>query len=456
MPTIHFYTRTTAKKKEAVPLYLRFTDGRSSEAWVKLQTIVNPSTWSNKTSRFKQILKDPHPDVLKRNSEIEEDLDLLKKKVFDAMNKTSRRDREWLEGIVDAHFNPSGDNATCLNDYITKYIDEATTGQKLTGRGKRFAYGSLKSLRNFQTLFNEFQGVYTSRNEKKMKEAGKALRKRTVIDFDSVTIDTYNDFVKFLNDKNYSSNTVGKHVKTWKTIMTESMDNGKHKNTEFKRKAFKAINCESESVSLSEDELNRLYALNLPDNMERQSRDVFLVGCWSLQRYSDYSRINKISTMDDGTKVIRIVQQKTNARVTIPVNLFGAGLYKTLMKYSVNGSEDNIVLPQLTDTELNYYIKLVCRKAGITESIEINKVQGGLKTCVPHQKCTLVCSHTARRSGTTILVNKGVPTLYIMKVGGWKTEREFLKYVKLSADQVAQKLAKMDFTIGINHLRKVN
>ncbi|HLN20620.1 MAG TPA: tyrosine-type recombinase/integrase [Bacteroidales bacterium] len=453
--TIKYYTRTTAKKS-AVPLYLRFTDGRNAEAWVKLPILVNPANWSNKTGKFKQILKDPVQSVIKKNKEVEVILDQLRNFIADAMPKTTNHDRAWITNLVSEFYNPSRQEAITLNSYISKYIDEAENGTRLTKDGKRYAEGSLKSLRNFKTLFNEFQGRYSPRNEKRLTKEGKEKRKEIVIDFENVTIDTYNDFVKFLNDKNYSSNTIGKHVKSWKTIMGESLDNGKHKNTEFKRKAFRAINSEVETVSLTEDELFRLYSLNLPDRMEIEARDLFLIGCWTCQRFSDYSRINKISTMEDGTKVIRIVQQKTGAKVTVPVNLFGAGLYSTLMKYAVNKSEQDIKLPKLSDTELNYYIKLVCRKAKITELVDIHKTKGGLVASKPYQKCTLICSHTARRTGTSILVNKGVPTLFIMKVGGWKTEREFMKYVKLSADQIAKKLATMDFSIGNNYLRKVN
>jgi hypothetical protein len=37
-----------------------------------------------------------------------------------------------------------------------------------------------------------------------------------------------------------------------------------------------------------------------------------------------------------------------------------------------------------------------------------------------------------------------------MKLSGHKTEREFLKYLKLTNDEVAKKLAKHDYFIGNN------
>jgi hypothetical protein len=444
MPSIKFRTRSTAKRKATVPLYVRVTDG--PDLWVKLSTLVDPCAWNNRTGKFKDSIK--NSTTAKERDEVERKLNELESAIRSAMNKTSVRTKEWLQAIVnDIYCTTPGGSGNSLNDYIVKYLNEATTGIKPTTKGRRFAYGSLKSLRNFQTLFNEFQGDYTARNKEKMIKEGKELRERIFIDYSDVNIDVYNQFVKFLNDKNYSANTIGKHIKSWKTIMGESMEAGKHKNDAYKQKAFKPPSCDVDSIALSEDELNSLYTLNLPDPSEQAFRDVFLIGCWLCQRFSDYCRVNKIVTLDDGTKVVKLVQQKTGARVSVPVNLFGPGLYKTLMKYSVDGSEGNIMLPKMTDTELNCNIKLICRKAKLTSLVEITETKGGLKVTIKKEKCTVVFTHTARRSGATNLVHRGVPTQYIMKIGGWKTEREFLKYVKLDEDEVAKKMKEMNYYI---------
>lgn len=451
---IKLLVRTIAKKKTAVPLYLRLTEGREFDAWVKLSTLVDPNDWSNKTGTFKQVLKTPLPETISNNKETAKKLAALVEHVKKAMNDTSKRNREWLQSVVDNFYNPcSGEEAANLNQYIDKYIKDAESGLKLTYKGKRFAYGTLKSIKNFQTLFNEYQGVYTARRIKQMDDKGEIKRKARPLDYSDITIDFYNSFVKFLNDKTYSANTIGKHIKTLKTIMLEAKENGKHTNTEFERKAFRAINCDAENVYLSEDELQRLYLLNLIDQGDREARDIFLIGAWTCQRFSDYRRINKIETMDDGTKVIRLIQQKTGNRVTVPINIFGEGLYKTLMRYSINRNEADIRLPKIYEQDLNERIKSICRLAGVTEKVDITRVRGGLSKTEPITKCTLISSHTARRSGTTNLVNRGVPTLYIMALTGHKTEREFMRYVKLTADQMAKKLASFDYYIGKSPLR---
>jgi len=59
MATLKLYTQTRSKKKLTVPLYLRLFEGKALDLWVKLPVEVDPSTWSNKTGKFKKILKDP-------------------------------------------------------------------------------------------------------------------------------------------------------------------------------------------------------------------------------------------------------------------------------------------------------------------------------------------------------------------------------------------------------------
>ena len=48
------------------------------------------------------------------------------------------------------------------------------------------------------------------------------------------------------------------------------------------------------------------------------------------------------------------------------------------------------------------------------------------------EKCDLVKTHTARRSGATNMYLAGILTIAIMKITGHKTEREFMKYIKIT------------------------
>jgi integrase len=272
--------------------------------------------------------------------------------------------------------------------------------------------------------------------------------RRFPIDFDDITIDFYNDWIRFFNEKNYSPNTIGKHIKWFKTILKESKEKGLHFNEEFERRAFKPISSDVVSVYLNEAELNKIFELDLSENPELiDARDVFLVGCYTAQRFSDYCRIDRISELDDGTKVIKLTQKKTGTPVSIPIM---DELMAILKKYEVSNNE--IQLPKISEQHLNRQIKKVAAKAGINDLIEVKKTKGGLVIRPSYPKSSLITSHTARRSGCSNQYNAGVASQYIMRISGHKTEREFLKYLKLTPDEVAKKLSKHDYFKG-NELR---
>ena len=459
MAAIKFLTRSQAKKKTAVPLYLRLLEGNEVDIWIKLPTLVNPSNWSNKTGKFKQVLKIPLPEVLNENEAIDNRLEDLKKAIIKAMNQTGRRDREWLEGVINESYNPHKEkNVSTLTEYIQKYIDDATSGLKLTYKGKRFSPATLKSIKSFQTELKKYQNELKNKVESKKKLTYKP--KYFPIDFDDITIDFYNDFVRYFNAKNYSQNTIGKHVKCLKTILKEATDNGKNTNLEFERKAFKAISIEVDNIYLDESELRMIYELDLTNTSKLDlseipnlnltdmpnleiARDIFLIGCWTCQRFSDYSRINRITILEDGTKVIRLTQLKTGTNVTIPIR---QELYRILKKYETTDNE--IHLPQIFEQHLNKRIKIIGQLAKINDLIEIKKTRGGMLSSAKYPKYSLITSHTARRSGCSNLFNAEVPSLFIMKLSGHKTEREFMKYLKLSEDDIAKKLSRHEYFIG--------
>ncbi len=56
-------------------------------------------------------------------------------------------------------------------------------------------------------------------------------------------------------------------------------------------------------------------------------------------------------------------------------------------------------------------------------------------------KADLIKTHTARRSGCTNMYLAGIPVIDIMKISGHKTEREFLKYIRIGKEETAMNLA---------------
>lgn len=58
------------------------------------------------------------------------------------------------------------------------------------------------------------------------------------------------------------------------------------------------------------------------------------------------------------------------------------------------------------------------------------------------EKWQLVSTHTARRSFATNMYKLGIPSITIMKLTGHRTEKAFMKYIKLNEDEHAQIIQK--------------
>jgi integrase len=79
----------------------------------------------------------------------------------------------------------------------------------------------------------------------------------------------------------------------------------------------------------------------------------------------------------------------------------------------------------------------VCRLAGITDKVEVTYTKGGKEHKETREKWELVSTHTARRTGATLLIKAGAPIAWVMRVTGHKSEKTFMRYIRLSAEEYA-------------------
>ena len=447
MASIKFITRS--KESNLVPVYLRFVDGRKTDIWQPTSYRIFPEYWDNKKQAFKpKILysgiftEETKQDLQNKFHEMKDYVMLEHSKLTEPITKS------WLQTTVDKFYYkdapPDASKTENLTQYIKRFVEEAKSGERLANAGntqKQYAYGSIRVLQGFKLSWEMFC---------------KARKKQ--YNFDEINIDVYNDFVKFFYGRGCGANYIGKHIKTLKTIMRSAREEGKHNNQEIERKAFKPISEKTEHIYLTEAELKKLYELDFskfdltPENTglrpyEIKSlplvRDVFLVGCYTAQRYSDYKRIDKSMIKPvEGTedKDIKIIQKKTGEECIIPIR---AELDVILKRY-------DYTLPKTFEQKVNDGIKVIGRLAGITEMIHVEKLRGGMKVKTDVPKCKLICSHTARRTGATIMKIAGFSSIDIMKFTGHKTETEFLKYIRISKEETANSMRNHPFFKGSN------
>jgi site-specific recombinase XerD len=289
-----------------------------------------------------------------------------------------------------------------LTDYVLTIIDTAKVTKKPS------------TIKSYLTTLNKLKQYEKTRNEK--------------LSFNSIDYAFYGLFVQYCKKVHQlAPNTLGGHIKNIKVFMKIAFENGDTDNIAFKRSSFKTMSEEVDSVYLNDNELERLKTCVLPSNKLENVRDIFLIVCYIGLRISDYKKIDGRNIIHNGN-ILKVLTAKTNEEVFIPLNSF---VKSTLAKYDYS-------LKMISDQKFNEYIKEVCRLAGIDELITYYQTKGDAKIQVISPKYSLITSHTARRSFATNAFLAGVPTLSIMKITGHKTEKSFLKYIKVSKEENAK------------------
>ena len=239
--------------------------------------------------------------------------------------------------------------------------------------------------------------------------------------FDDIDYTFCEDFIEWMSDiKGFSANTRGSHVKFVKAAMNEAYKNKLHQNEEFR--TFRKEVAQVDTIYLTNDEVTKIAELPLC-GQHAIARDVFVVGCHTGMRFSDYSRLS-MEDISDG--VIHFITQKCNTPVDIPAH---PRVIKILQKYKGK-------MPQIAPQKLNAQIKDVCKEAGINEIITLRKNGEHVRS----EKWELVSSHTARRTGLTNMYKAGIPIYRCMMISGHKTEAVFMTYLKITQEENAQYL----------------
>jgi len=165
-------------------------------------------------------------------------------------------------------------------------------------------------------------------------------------------------------------------------------------------------------------------------NLEKY-RDLFVLGCLTGFRFSDYSDI-KAEEVRGG--MLYVNQTKTLSTVVVPLRNEAKEIL--INKY-------NMQMPQVSNVNFNYYIKEVVRLAGIDEMVKITHKHGNKTIEETRPKYVWVMSHTCRRSFCTNEFLDGTPVRLIMAISGHKTEKAFRRYIKAGQVQKAYMIKKL-------------
>lgn len=421
-----FFIRTT-KTRGMTKLFVRFQSVRQKiNHKISTPLLVDIQVWNNSRNGTVQMMRfrDAHPELAQKMDEIKSTLDAT------LSGEVGITQKEFA-GIVDEvvyrevrHARKQKEEEAklpSLNEYVAKFLDQIASGARQTDRGRNYAGSTVRSIRHALHQFTLFE--QTVRRE---------------YDFQDIDMAFYYDFTAYLKRKGYSVNSVGKCIRQFKALLHTAELDGLAVNPAWKRKQFKGTRIEVDSIYLTLEDIRKMMAADLSDldPEYEKARDIFMVGVWTAQRISDYNHIRKedfepLTINGKEITSLNIRQRKTGAKVSIPCN---APLKAILEKYDYH-------LPRLRDQVINRDIKEVARRAGLTSLVEIETTKGGVPKKERFEKWQLVYSHTARRTGATLMYLAGIDIYDIMRITGHSTPAMVKRYIKADSLAVAEKLA---------------
>ena len=320
-------------------------------------------------------------------------------------------------------------------NFLDRFVNDIKAGKRLNGND-RYTPGSCKAWSSFRKLYNGFDP-------------------RHKLTWSDVDRELVTKFLAHLAKLDYMGSSINKYLVSFRAMVGYAYADGLHNNDRAmacfsKRKVEESD--KAVEIYLTEAELQALADMELT-GLKDQVRDIFLIGCYTCQRVSDYNNIHPedFTTTAKGTPIIRLIQQKTRNEVKIPI--MNPNLKAICEKYNYN-------IPSVIDVLINRYIKEILKDLSetvpslavkvptkLTMKQKNNEALGKLtvernakgEVVMPRYNC--VTTHTARRSGiTNMYLSHKYTIVQMMHVSGHKTQKTFMDYIKLSSDEIADEI----------------
>lgn len=253
-------------------------------------------------------------------------------------------------------------------------------------------------------------------------------------DWEDIDTSFYSVLMERLNGMGYSDNYKATLIAKLKTVMIEGAKRKYHGNLDYKRFSYKWET--ADTIALSQEEVEAIWSADL-DGAEARARDCFIVGVYTAARFSDYSRISS-DNIQNGRLVIQFKQRKTQGEVLLPISP------RVLAVLDRNGGR----VPRISEQEVGRHMKRICSRLGgsFDDIVQVTKSRGAYHVIEKKRRWELISTHTARRTGATLLYTVyNVPLHSCMMLTGHRMPSNFLKYIKVSREENARMLADNPF-----------
>ena len=221
--------------------------------------------------------------------------------------------------------------------------------------------------------------------------------------------------------------------------MRYAVKNGYTENTDFENFNPKIKDVSKKIIFLSEEEINRIKTLNIPDTKQylHRVRDFLLFTSYTGLRYSDVQKLKKSDIKDNR---IELMTKKTNDLLTIELNETSR---KILEKYKEHELPNNLALPIISNQKTNEYLKDLGKLAEIDEPISQYYYIGSDRLEYSMPKYEYFTSHLGRRTFICLCISKNIAIPIIMKWTGhsdYQSMKPYLDVVDATKEKEMRKL----------------
>lgn len=373
-----------------------------------------------------------------------EDWDLDKQRIKESKSKiiNSREVNEFLsniENVIKKEFSRlQAEQLIISNDLLKSFLDNYLNKNVPLEKSKPIEFF------NFSETFLETKNKTSIITLRQYKQTLKKVKNYSLYSGEKVNFNTFEkhfviNFINYLESLDYALNTISKHLKNLKMFLKEAERKKLITNVNFNIADFNFKPEQTTAIYLTDEEIKAMFNKDLSKYKELEfARDVFLIGCYTGQRVSDYNGLSNDSIKNiNGVEYFVIKQKKTKSVVQCPITKE----IKEIMDKRHNGIPPRKIL----EKDLNKNIKEVGQILKFNQKVEYSITKGGVekKEFIPKYK--LIHSHSARRSFCTNMYKKGMSAFDIMHFSGHKTEREFYKYIRIVGEERASHIVEQGF-----------
>lgn len=220
-----------------------------------------------------------------------------------------------------------------------------------------------------------------------------------------------------------ATNTVHGLSKRLKQVLNWAIDEGLIDSVDLSPLNIKPIY--EPNFALTAEDISVLENYDLSSNKSLdQVRDLFLLLCYTGQRYSDLKSLKSGSVNGD---VLNVTTKKTGQPVSIPLRKSTTAI---LDKYPES-------LPEYSNQALNRSLKVLFAEAGLDRLITVFVDKHGHQSKVNKKLSEVITTHAGRRTFVSRSREQGIADSTIMRVTGHKSLSQLDTYTSIPDSSVA-------------------